>query len=78
MRQDFSAPDPAHAVVKIGRGYAGNNRQAMTPGVTGSLRAADGIVHMIRLPGDGHHAVAQNPPNGLGRQAPQGIFQIIA
>jgi hypothetical protein len=31
---------------------------------------------MIRLPGDGHHAMAQNPPDGLARQAAQGIFQI--
>jgi hypothetical protein len=31
---------------------------------------------MIRLPGHGHHAVAQNLPHGLGRQAPERIFQV--
>jgi hypothetical protein len=62
--------------VKVRRSYVGNNRQAMTPGVTRSLRPADGVVHSIRPPGDGHHAMAQNPPNGLGWQAAQGIFQI--
>ena len=76
--ENFPAPDAAHRVVKIGWDNAGNNRQVMTPGVTVSLRAADGVVHMIWLPGDGHHAVAQNPPNGLGREPPQGVFQHIA
>jgi hypothetical protein len=33
---------------------------------------------MIGLPGHGHYAMAQNPPNGLGRQAPQRIFQTAA
>ena len=35
-------------------------------------------MHMIRLPGDRHHAMAQNPPNGRGRQALERIFQITA
>ena len=64
--------------MKIGRGYAGDNRQAMTRGETLSLWAAYGIMDVIGLPGDRHHCVAQNPPHCLGWQAPQGIFQITA
>lgn len=65
-------------MVEVRRSYAGHNRQAPTPGVIRSLRPAGGVVHMIRLPGYGHHAVAQNPPHGLVRKAPQGIFKTAA
>ena len=51
---------------------------AVTLGASGSFRAAYCINRLTRLPSDWHHAMAQNPPNGLGRQPPQGTFQIIA
>ena len=50
----------------------------MMPGETLSLWTACSILRMIGLPGDRNKTVAQNAPNSLGRQAPQGIIQIIA
>jgi hypothetical protein len=77
-RQDFSAPDAAHAHVKISSDYARSNGKAMAVGIVGALWAASGVLHVIWPPGHRHHAVAQGSSHGLVWKTLQSIFQVIA
>jgi hypothetical protein len=74
--EDFPAPDPAHHEVKLGWKHVGHDLQAMASGETLSFGATNGVDCMIGLPGNRHHAMAQDPPNGLRRQAPKRVLQI--
>jgi hypothetical protein len=74
--EDFPAPAPAHSEVKLGWDHAGRDLQAMAPGKTLSFGATNGVDCMIGLPGNRHHAMAQDPPHGLRRQTLKRVLQI--
>ena len=77
LAKNFFTPNVTHAVVKVGRGHARDDGEAMTPGLLGTLWTTCGEKQLIRVPWDGHHAVAQGPLDRLGGKALQRIFHEV-